>query len=147
MTGNLLNTLRIIRKSLSLLVAVWALVVAGYYLFFAKVSFETTTASSTPGNSPLSTTSSGQISWLSQVGPLPVVVMLSLSLLLIAGAVTGWRGEWVVAVAISLLALAASYITGFSIGVLYFPGAVGLFLCSVVLLVENLSKRLNRPPA
>ena len=54
------------RRTLALAVAVWALAVAGYFLLFAKISFESITISSNQGEPPVTTRSSGQIAWLSE---------------------------------------------------------------------------------
>ncbi len=48
--------------------------------------------------------------------------MIALSLLLAAGAIAALRGALAIAAPLSILALAATFITGFSIGVPYFPG-------------------------
>jgi len=135
------------RRTLALAVAVWALAVAGYFLFFAKISFESITISSNQGEPPVTTRSSGQIAWLSEAEPLSVAAMLTFSLLLSASAAAQWRGALAVAAPLSLLALVATYITGFSIGGLYFPGAAGALLGTAVLAIEKLSGRLNRPAA
>jgi hypothetical protein len=135
-----MKVLPTIRRILALVVAVWAVAVAAYYLFFAKISFESITVSAT-------TRYSGQTAWLSEAEPIAVVAMLTFSLLLAAGAVAGWRGALVIAATLSLLELVATYITGLSIGGLYFPGAIGMLLCTAVLAIEKRTGHLHPPAA
>jgi hypothetical protein len=142
-----MKLLHTIRRILALAVAIWTLAVVAYFLLFAKTSFQNVTVSANQGEPPVTTRNSGQTAWLSEAEPFSIVAMLALSLLLAASAVAGWRGALAVVAPFSLTALAATYITGFSIGGLFFPGAVGTFLCTAVLLIEKLSKRLNPPAA
>jgi hypothetical protein len=121
--------------------------VAAYYLFFAKISFESITFSANKGEPSATTKSSGQTAWLSEAEPISVVAMLTFSLLLATGAVAEWRGALAIAATLSLLALIATYLTGFSIGGLYFLGALGMFLCTAVLAIEKLARHLHRSVA
>jgi len=141
------KVLRTIRRILAVAIAVWAVTVAAYYLFFAKISFESITASANEGELSATTRSSGQTAWFSEAEPLSVVAMLTFSLLLVTGAVAEWRGALAIAATLSLLALVATYLTGFSIGGLYFPGAIGMVLCSAVLAIEKRSRHLHRSAA
>jgi hypothetical protein len=140
-----MKALLIIRRILALAVAIWALGVTVFFLFFARESFESTTASSTSGGIPVTTTTSGQIPWITQAGPFSVAVMLTFSLLLATSAWALWRGALALAIPLSFLSLAAAFITGFSIGGLYFPGAAGAFLGMCFLSIEKLLSRFNRP--
>jgi hypothetical protein len=140
-----MKVLRIIRRVLALAVGFWAVALTVFYLFFAKVSYESTTATGVPGQPSVTTTTSGQLPWLSQVGPFAVAVMLFFSLLLAAIAVAEWREAFVFAAPLTLLALVVTFITGFSIGGLYFPGAAAAFLGALLLAVEKLVSRPGRP--
>lgn len=142
-----MKVLRIIRRILALAVALWTLAVTVFFLFFAKASFESTTASQVLGGSLVTTTTSGQLPWLSQVEPFTVAVMITFSLLLAATAFAEWRGALAFAIPLSLLALIATFITGFSIGGFYFPGAAVAFMDMLLLAVEKLVSRQNRPTA
>ena len=115
-----MKVLPTIRRILALVVAVWAVTVAAYYLFFAKISFESITVSPNEGEPSATTRYSGQTAWLSEAEPIAVVAMLTFSLLLVAGAVAGWRGALVIAATVSLLALVVTFITGLSIGAFIF---------------------------
>ena len=142
-----MKVLPTIRKVLALIVAVWAVAVEAYYLFFATSSFESVTISANEGEPSARTGSSGQTAWLSEAEPIAVVAMFTFSLLVAAGAAASWRGKLVIATTLSLLALVATYITGFSIGGLYFPGAMGMLLCSAVLAIEKRTEQLHPPAA
>jgi hypothetical protein len=139
-----MNALRVIRRIFAVAVALWALALAVFYLFFAKISFESTTATGTPGQPPVITNTSGQIPWISQAQPVAVAFMLAFSVLLFLAAVGIWRSSLTIALPLSLLALAFSFITGFSIGGLYFPGAAVAFLAGLLLVVEKIVNRSDR---
>jgi hypothetical protein len=65
--------------------------------------------------------------------------------LLAAIAWAEWREALAFAVPLTLLALVGTFITGFSIGGLYFPGAAAALLGSVLLAIEKLAGRPRRP--
>jgi hypothetical protein len=139
-----MKVLRIFRRALSLAVAIWALVLAVFYLFFATISYESSSASGVPGQPPVITFSTGQIPWISQVGPVAVAFMLAFSVMLVITAITIWRGALAVALPLSLVALVFTFITGFSIGGLYFPGAAVAFLGALLIIPQKLPDRPNR---
>ncbi len=139
-----MKVLIIFRRILSLAVALWALALAVFYLFFATISYESTSATGVPGQPPVITNSTGQIPWISQAGPLAITFMLAFSLMLVITAVAIWRGALAVALALSLVALVFTFITGFSIGGLYFPGAAAAFLGALLIIPQTLSDRSKR---
>ena len=140
-----MRTHRLIQRMSAISVAVWVVAVAAYYLFFAKISFEGTTVTGSQGEPPITTTYSGQLPWLAEADPIAVIAMSGLSLLLAAGAVAAWRGYLAIATGLSILVLAAAYITGFSIGGLFFPGAVALSLSTLGLALEKVWAHFNHP--
>ena len=140
-----MKILRFFRKALAIIGALWAVVLTVYFPFFAKISYESITTTSTQGQPPVTTTTSGQLPWLSQAGPLAIVIMLACSILLAAAAVTVWRGVLAVAAPLTLLLLVATFLTGFSIGGLYFLGTSVLFLALVLLLIEKFARRPAHP--
>jgi uncharacterized membrane protein len=73
--------------------------------------------------------------------------MIAFSLLLAGTSFAVWRDALGIALTLSLLALVFTFITGFSIGGLYFPGAVVAFLGTLLLAVEKLTRRPDRPIA
>jgi hypothetical protein len=142
-----MKILRSIRRVLAVVVALWALALTVYFVFFAKISFESITSTGTPGQPPVTTTTSGQNPWLSQAGPVAIVVMFAFSLLLAATAVAMWRGTLAVAAPLTLLVLVVTFITGFSIGGLYFLGAAVLIMEVVLLAIEKFVSRPDQPIA
>jgi hypothetical protein len=142
-----MKALRIIRRVLALAVAIWALALIVFYLFFAKISFESSTATGLPSQPPVTVTTTGQLSWLSQAQPISVAFMLAFSILLIAAAAALWRNSLAFSVPLTLLALVFTFISGFSIGGLYFPGAVAAFLGVFLLAVGKNANRPERPIA
>ena len=140
-----MKALRATYRMIALATVVWALGVTSYFLFFAKISYESVTVSASQGEPPVTTHHSGQAPWVTEAGLVSVAAMLTFSLLLGVGAAAASRGLLAVAAPLSLLTLAGSYVTGFSIGGYYLPGAAGLFLCTALVVIEKLSRRLNRP--
>jgi hypothetical protein len=140
-----MKVLHFIRRILAVAVALWAVALAVFYIFFAKISFESTTATGVKGQPPVIANTSGQLPWISQAQPVAVAFMLAFSILLVIAAVGMWRGALAIALSLSLLALVFSFITGFSIGGLYFPGAVVAFLGALLLAVEKIARRSERP--
>ncbi len=139
-----MNVLRIIRRVLALAVGIWALALAVFYILFATISFESTTATGVPGQPPVITNTSGQLPWISKAQPLAVAFMLAFSILLVITGIGMWRGLLAITLLLSLLTLVFSFITGFSIGGLYFPGAAVGFLGGLFLAVEKLASRSDR---
>jgi hypothetical protein len=140
-----MKILRSIRRVFAVGVALWALAVTVYFVFFAKISYESITSTGTPGQPPVSTTATGQNAWLSQAGPVAIIVMFAFSLLLAGTAVAVWRGTLALAAPLTLVVLIVTFITGFSIGGLYFLGAAVLFLEVVLLSIEKFVGRPERP--
>jgi hypothetical protein len=141
-----MKVLRTIRRVLALAVALWAVGVAVFFLVFAKVSYQTTSATGVPGQPPITATTTGQVPWISQVGALATAVMLAFSMLLAAAAFAEWRGVLAAAIPLCFLSLAAAFITGFSIGGLYFPGAAVAFLGMLILAIEKILAK-SIPPS
>ena len=58
------------------------------------------------------------------------------------GAYAAWRRSAAATAVIALVTLVLSYLTGFSIGLFYFPGAAALTLSAILLVV---ARRTQRP--
>jgi hypothetical protein len=142
-----MKTLRSVSTLLTIAIALWALAFAVYFLVFAKVSYATETVSVTQGEPPVQTRTSGQVSWISSADPTSIVVILALSGLLGAGALAAWLGSLAVMAGLSLVMILASYATGFTVGVFYFPGAGLLTLRTALSAVDNFIGRRKRPDA
>jgi hypothetical protein len=139
-------TITRINKTLAIGVALWAVAAAVYFLAFAQTSYRGISVSASEGESPTSTPYSGRQSWAISAGPIAIAAVLAMSGFLIAGALGAWRGSLPGMAALAVLTLAGSYITGFSIGGLYFPGALALSFGTGLACVDALGKRLRRPP-
>ena len=145
----LLNTSKLLHISIRILaiaVALWAVLVAVYFLFFATVSFQGVSVSANQGELPTSTQYSGEQSWVSYAEPISIAIMLAFSAALVTGAIAAWRGNLLLLAGLSILMLLASFISGFSIGGFYLPGAAGLTVCTILVAIEKLSgPRLDVP--
>lgn len=142
-----MKILRSVSGLLTIAIGLWALAFPVYFLVFAKVSYETETLSLSQGEPPVRTTHSGQESWISSTDSVSKAVMLALSALLGAGALAAWRGSLRVMAALSLVTMLASYVTGFTLGVFYFPGAALLTFRTALSAVDTLLRRAKRPAA
>jgi hypothetical protein len=134
-----------ITKTLAIAAALWAVAAAVYFLAFAQTSYQGITISASEGEPPTSTSYSGQQSWASSAGPIAITAVLTMSGLLVAGALAVWRGSLSGMATLAAVTLAGSYVTGFSIGGPYFPGALALAFGTGLAGVEALGKRLRRP--
>ena len=127
-----MKLLNILSKSLAAATAMWAAGIAVYFLFFAQVTIRGVNLSATTGQPPVSQAYTQYQNWALYNGVSGVTAVLAFALLLIAGAYTAWRGSLGALVLLTVLALVASFITGFSIGGAFLPGAFGL-LASLIL--------------
>ena len=134
-----------IRRVLAVIAAVWALAVTINFLFFARIKYESTSVTSTNGQPQVTTTSSGEYTWISSAGLVGLAIMFSFTLLLAAPAAAEWRGSLAVAAPVSILALTATFIVRYSIGGMYLPGAVVVFLGAVLLAVEKWIRKRYPP--
>ena len=140
-------TITRINRYLAIVVALWAVAAAVYFLAFAQTSFQGISISASEGEPPTKTTFSGHQSWASTAGPTAIVAVLTMSGFLGVGALAAWRGSLSGMAVLAVVTLAGSYVTGFSIGGLYFPGALALAFGSGLACVEALGKRLRGPRA
>jgi len=137
-------TISRINKFLAMTVALWAVASAVYFLAIAQTSYQGISISASEGEPPTSTAFSGQQSWASSAGPTAIAAVLTMSGFLVAGALAAWRGSLSGMAPLAVVTLAGSYITGFSIGGTYFPGALALALGTGLACIEALGKRLRR---
>jgi hypothetical protein len=130
---------RLLSRILAGAIVVWSIGVVIYHLAIAKVSFEGIRVSAGAGESPTTSVFSGERSWISSVEPISVAILGGFGALLVAGGLAAWRGSLLATLAVALLTLAGSYITGFSIGGFFFPAAAGLTLCAALIGVGGLA--------
>jgi hypothetical protein len=136
-----MKTLRTINKILAIAIIVWGVAVPVYLFVFAQVSYESTTASAVQGEPPVTTTVSGSQPWITTAEPFSILIILIFSGVLIGGGIAIWKGALAELMILTMLALVGSYITGFSIGIFYLPGAIGLALATAL---SAVALRLNR---
>ena len=136
-----MNALSKINRILAIALIVWAIAVPVYLLGFARVSYTSTTSSAVPGEAQVTETTLGSQPWLSVAEPVSVLILLGFSALLIGGGIAVWKGALAESIILSMLALVGSYITGFSIGIFYLPGAIALALATVLSGIEVRLKR------
>jgi hypothetical protein len=136
-----MKALRTINKILAIAIIVWGVAVPLYLISFAQVSYESTTASAVQGETPTTQTVSGSQPWITTAEPFSILIILIFSGLLIGGGIAVWKGALAELIILTMLALVGSYITGFSIGIFYLPGAIGLALATAL---SAVALRLNR---
>ena len=140
-------TLTRINKAIAIAVALWAVAAAVYFRAFAQTSYQGISISASEGEPPTSTPYSGQQSWASSAGPIAIAAVLTMSGLLVAGAFAAWRGSLSGMAVLAVVSLAGSYVTGFSIGALCFPGDLALAFATGLACVEDVGRRLRGPLA
>jgi hypothetical protein len=126
-------------KVMTAITIIWAIAAAVYLLAFATATRESVEMSVPPNQPPITTRTVEQIPFVIYAGASGIVAVIIFSSLLVLGAVFALRASLVPAAIISALALAAVYISGFSIGGLYLPGAVSL--CTSTLLAFVAARR------
>jgi hypothetical protein len=126
------KVLRTINQILAIAVIVWGVAVPVYLIFFAQVSFESTTSSTVQAEPPAPATVTGSQPWITVAEPVSILILLAFSALLIGGGIAVWKGALAEMIILAMLALVGSYMTGFSIGGLHLPGAIALALATVL---------------
>jgi hypothetical protein len=123
-------------KSGKLIVAIaacWA-TGASLYIFSAPVSMHGVTSRSVRGSSTIVETFTKEQSWYEAQGLWGVIVLVVFAAVYLLAVRLAWRGRHVAVTVVSLVAVALSIISGFSIGAIYLPGALGLFVGAIILL-------------
>lgn len=132
-------------KAMAAIAILCAIGAAVYLLAFATATSESVYTSVTLGQPPVTTRTVDQIPFSIYAGPGAIVAVIIFSFLLILGALFAWRGALMPAVLISALALAAAFITGFSIGTFYLPGVVALCTSTILAVVMALLRVPSNP--
>jgi len=122
-------------RVLAMIAILWAVAAAIYLLAFATATSESIEMSRMPDQPPITTRTVKQVPFVSYAGPTAIAAVITFSSLLIFGAVLAWKATLLPAGIISILALVASYITGFTIGGFYFPGAAALCISTILAFV------------
>ena len=129
---------RRLARIIAAIIASWAVYCAIYLLFFATVTSHGVTSSSTPGQPEVTTTFTRQERFITMVEPFGIAFILAFSSALMAGAAAAWRGSLAATAMLAGVGLAATSVSGFSIGPLYLPGSAGLVVCTGLLGIDRL---------
>ncbi len=132
-------------KVMAFIAILWAIGAAGYLLAFATATSVSVETSVTLDQPPVTTRTVEQIPFSIYAGTGGMVATIIFSSLLILGALFAWRGALTPAIVISALALAAAFITGFSIGIFYLPGVAALSISTVLAVIVALLRVPNNP--
>ena len=117
--------------------AAWAMG-ASLYIFFSPVSgrgVRTTGFVGSP-NAVVETFTTEQ-SWYEAQGLWGLVVLLIFALFYLLAVRLAWRSRYTTLAILSVVAIALSIITGFSVGVIYLPAALGLFVGTLMFLASR----------
>ena len=114
--------------------AAWA-VGASLYIFFSPISGRGVRTSGIVGapNAVVETFTTEQ-SWYEAQGLWGVFVLATFAGLYLLAVRLAWRSHYIALAILSVVAVALSIITGFSIGGIYLPAALGLFMGTLMLL-------------
>ncbi len=118
--------------------ASWA-IGASFYILFSPISGQGVTSRRNFGDPgivvEIFTT---EQSWYEAQGLWGVFVLAIFAGLYILAVHLAWRSNYIAVTILSVFAFALSIIAGFSIGMLYFPAAVGLFIGAMIFLSDRL---------
>jgi len=119
--------------------ASWA-IGASFYILFLPISGRGVTFRRNFGESgsvvEIFTT---EQSWYEAQGLWGIFVLVIFAGLYLLAMRLAWRSNYIALTILSVIAIALSIITGFSIGGLYFPAAIGLFIGALILLSSRLT--------
>ncbi len=118
--------------------ALWA-IGASLYILLAPISGQGVTLRRNFGE-PLSfvDTFTTEQSWYEAQGLWGVFVLVVFAGLYLLAVHLAWRSNYIAVTILSVFAIALSIIAGFSIGMLYFPAAVGLLIGALIFLSSRL---------
>ncbi len=119
--------------------ASWA-IGASLYIFFSPFPVQGVRGISRNSSTFVETFTKEQ-SWYEAQGLWGVFVLVFFAGLFLLAVKLAWQSSYVALVVLSLIAVALSIITGFSIGGVYLPAAFGLFVGSLMLLSAKLRSR------
>jgi len=133
-----------IGKLLVALATVWA-IAASLYIFFAPVTIHSVTATTVSGGLDTVEESTSELSWYKVQGLWGSIVLLLFAGLYGLAARLAWRAAYLPLGILSVLALALTYLAGFSIGLAYLPAAIGLFIGALLLVLPQFPMPWNQP--
>jgi hypothetical protein len=115
----------------------WA-IGASLFIFFSPVTARGVTSRSFRDSSIVVETFTKQQSWYEAQGLWGVFVLVIFSGLYLLAVRLAWRSNYVALAFVSVIAVALSIITGFSVGGVYLPAALGLFVATLMFLSSKL---------
>lgn len=125
-------------KLIVAIAAAWA-VGASLYIFISPVSMHGVTGVMTPDSGTVVETITREQSWYEAQGLWGTLWLVFFSGLFLAAMRLAWSGKHTGLTIISVMAVALSVVTGFSIGGAYLPAGLGLCIGSAMLLSSRLA--------
>ncbi len=116
--------------------ALWA-IGASLYIFFSPISVQGVKASSIFGASTVVETFTREQSWYETQGLWGVFVLVIFAGFYLLAARLAWRNKYNAFAIMSVISLALSIISGFSIGGIYLPAAFALIIGALMFLSSN----------
>jgi hypothetical protein len=124
-------------KFLVVMAATWA-VGASLYVFSSPVSMHGVTGLILRDSSTVVETFTREQSWYEAQGLWGILWLVVFSGLYLVAVRVAWRGNYIALAIVSVIAVALSIVTGFSIGGAYLPAALGLFIGTLIILSSGL---------
>ena len=115
----------------------WA-IGASLFIFFSPVTARGVTSRMFRDSSIVVETFTRQQSWYEAQGLWGVVVLVIFAGIYLLAVQLAWRSNYVALTILSVIAIALSIVGGFSIGGIYLPAALGLFIGSLIFLSSKL---------
>jgi hypothetical protein len=126
-------------KLIVLIAATWA-VGASIYIFFSPVSGHGVSELMLRDSSTVMETFTSERSWYEARGIWGILWLVLFSGLYLLAVRAAWLGKHLALAIMSLIAVALSIVTGFSIGAAYLPAALGLIIATPMFLSSRLSR-------
>ena len=126
-----------IGKLLVALAASWA-IGASLYVFFSPISGQGVISRRLRDSSTVVETFITEQSWYEAQGLWGVFVLVVFAAVYLLAVRLAWRSNFIALAILSLITVALSVITGFSIGGIYLPAALALFIGALIFLSSKL---------
>ena len=133
----LLRMLIKVGKLIVALAASWA-IGASFYVFFSPISGQGVTSGGSRGSGVIVETFITEQSWYEAQGLWGDFVLLVFAAVYLVAVRLAWRSNFIALAILSLITVALSVITGFSIGGIYLPAALALFIGALIFLSSKL---------
>ena len=115
----------------------WA-IGASFFIFFSPVTARGVTSRAFRDSSIVVETFTKQQSWYEAQGLWGIFVLVIFAGLYLLGVRLAWRNRYVALAILSVILIALSIISGFSIGGIYMPAALGMFVGTLMFLSARL---------